>query len=162
MLKKAALAGFGFVLAMNFSVPQAQAQVHVGVGVSVGTPVVHGAVVVQPAPVVVRPAPVVVVAPAAVVVYDDAFFVAHYWDYGFHDGWYYDQGTRYWVDKHHRRHYDFRYRDGRTSWERRRHDNGRHRGWYKGEDRGRGHRDDRYEADRRHDRGGRGHGRDRD
>jgi len=160
MLKKAALAGFAFVLAMSFSAPQAQAQVHVGVGVHVGAPVV-----VAPAPVVVAPAPVVVVAPPAVVVYDDAFFVAHYWDYGFHDGWYYDHGTRYWIDGRHRRHYDFRYRDSRVSWERRRHDNGWHRGWDKGEERGRGHRDRDWDADRRHDngwRGGHGHGHDRD
>ena len=156
MLKKAALAGFAFVLATNFS---AQAQVHVGVGVHVGVPVV-----VAPAPVVVAPAPVVV-APPAVVVYDEPFFVAHCWDYGFHDGWYYDDGTRYWIDGRHHRHYDIRYRDERIVWERHRHDNGRHNGWYKDDDRGRGHREERWEADRRHDRegrGGRGHGHDRD
>ena len=96
MHKKAALAGFAFALAMTFS---AQAQVHVGVGVHIGAPIA----VVQPAPVVVAP---VVVAPPAVVVYDEPFFVAHYWDYGFHDGWYYDHGTRYWIDGHHHRHYD--------------------------------------------------------
>ena len=160
MHKKAALAGFAFALAMNFSAPQAQAQVHVGVGIHVGTPVA----VVQPAPVVVAPAPVVV-APPAVVVYDEPFFVAHYWDNGFHDGWYYDHGTRYWIDGSHHRHYDYRYRDGRVAWERHRHDNGRHNGWYKGEERGRGHRDRDFEADRGHDRdwrGGRGHGHDRD
>jgi hypothetical protein len=159
MYKKAVLAGFAFALAMNFS---AQAQVRVGVGVQVGAPVVvaPAPVVVAPAPVVVRPAPVVVEAPPMVVVYDDAFFVAHYWDYGFHDGWYYDQGTRYWVDRRHRRHYDYRYRDGRVTWERRRHDNGRHNGWYKGDERGRGHRDRWEEADRRHDREDHRHGRD--
>ena len=153
MHKKAALAGFIFVLAMNFS---AQAQVHVGVGVQVGVPVV-----VAPAPVVVAPAPVVVAPPPAVVVYDEPFFVAHCWNVGFHDGWYYDNGTRYWIDGRHRRHYDIRYRDERIVWERHRHDNGWHRGWYKGEERGpRGHWDhDRdWHADRGHGDEGHGHG----
>jgi len=165
MLKKAALAGFALVLVMNFSAPRAQAQVHVGVGVSVGAPVAYGAVAIQPAPVVVQPAPIVV-QPAAVVVYDDVFFVAHSWDFGFHEGFYYDHGCRYWVDRHGHRHYDNRYRDARVSWEHRhnRHDNG----WHRGEERGRGHgHEDRWQADRGHDNGwrgggGHGHGHDRD
>jgi hypothetical protein len=165
VLKKAAVAVLGLIFAMSLIGSQrAAAQVHVGVGVSVGTPVV-----VQPAPVIIRPAPVVVEAPPpTVVVYDEAFFVGHCWDYGFHDGWYYDHGTRYWIDRHHSRHYDNRYREARFGWERHRHDNGWHgergpghdNGWHNGErhehggGHGRGHDED-WHADRGH---GHGHG----
>jgi hypothetical protein len=176
MLKKAAVAGFGLILAMSLAAPRkAAAQVHVGVGVSIGTPDVYGAVVVQPAPVVVQPAPVVVAPPPTVVVYDDAFFVAHPWTYGFHGGWYYEGGTRYWIDRDHHRHYDERYRDARYTWAGHRHDNGWHgehprghdnwrgghdNGWHG--DHGRGH-DEHWHADRGHDNGwhgGHGHGHD--
>ena len=47
MLKKAALAVFGLVLALNLSAPKAQAEVHVGV--AIGTPAVYGSVAVLPA-----------------------------------------------------------------------------------------------------------------
>ena len=47
MLKKAALAVFGLVLALSFSAPKAQAEVHVGV--AIGTPAVYGSVAVLPA-----------------------------------------------------------------------------------------------------------------
>lgn len=165
MLKKSAVAVLGFVFATGLMVSQqAAAQVHVGV--SIGTPAVSGVVEVNPTPVVVPAAPVVVAPPPPVVVYDNAFFVANAWDYGFHDGWYYDHGTRYWIDGHRHRHYDYRYRDGRIAWERHRHDNGWHgergpghdNGWHNGEryDHGRGH-----DADWRADRGhGHGHGHD--
>ena len=46
MLKKAALAVFGLVLALSFSAPKAQAEVHVGV--AIGTPAVYGSVAVLP------------------------------------------------------------------------------------------------------------------
>jgi hypothetical protein len=47
MLKKAALAVFGLVLALSFSAPKAQAEVHVGL--AIGTPAVYGSVAVLPA-----------------------------------------------------------------------------------------------------------------
>jgi hypothetical protein len=111
MLKKAALALFGLVLAMTFMAPpKAVAQVHVGVGI--GTPVV-----VQPAP---------------YVEYDEPYFVAHNWNSGYHDGYYYGHGTRYQRDEHGHRHYDNRFRDGRSA---------------------RGHHDHDRDRDRDHDRG---------
>jgi len=138
---KIALAAFGILLAMQFAAPQ-KAAAQVSVGVTIG----------RPAPVVVAPAPVVVAPPPAVVVYDDAYIAGHYWTIGFHEGWYYDGGTRYWIDAHRVRHYDSRYRDARVVYVRRQRgrdhyhrDNGR---WHDGGhyDRGRGH----------------GHGHDRD
>jgi hypothetical protein len=144
MLKKAALAAFGLMLAMTFTAPQkATAQVHVGVGINIGAPVV-----VAPAPVVVAPPPL--------AVYDDAFFVANPWTVGFHGGWYYEGGTRYWMDGHHHRHYDDRYREARYDWVRHHHDNGWHGEHPRGHDNwhgdhGRGHQE---RADReRHDNG---------
>lgn len=101
MLKKIALAGFGLVLALTMvSPPKAAAQIHVGIGI--GVPVV--------------------VAPAPVVVYDEPYYVAHNWNYGYHDGYYYGHGTRYQMDGHGHRQYDNRYRDGRSA--RAHHDHG--------------------------------------
>jgi opacity protein-like surface antigen len=92
MLKKAAFALFGLVLAVTLmSPPKAAAQVHVGV--RIGSPVV-----VQPAP---------------YVVYDEPYYVAHNWNSGYHDGYYYYRGQRYHRDGRGYRHYDTRYRDGR-------------------------------------------------
>jgi hypothetical protein len=114
MLKKAALAVFGLVLAVTvMAPPKAAAQVHIGVQIG--------------APVVVQPAPV--------VVYDEPYFVAHHWNSGYHDGYYYDHGTRYRMDHGHRR-YDDRYRDGRREWEH--HDHGHHDGGH--DDHGHGDR----------------------
>jgi hypothetical protein len=111
MLKKAALALFGLVLAITFMAPpKAMAQVHVGI--AIGAPVV--------------------VAPAPYVEYDEPYFVAHNWSYGFHDGYYYGGGTRYRMDHGHRQ-YDNRFRDGRSA--RAHHDHGDH---------DRGHDHDRY------------------
>jgi hypothetical protein len=133
-LKKAALTLFGMVLAAPLMAP-APAAAQVNIGVTIGEPVV-----VRPAPVVVQPAPVVV-QPAPVVVYDDAYIASHAWTFGFHAGWYYDSGARYWVDARGHRHYDHRYARARRAWHKRHHhyrshrhrDNGR---WHKG-----GHRD---------------------
>jgi len=47
MLKKAALAVFGLVLALSFSAPKAQAEVHVGL--AIGTPAVYASAAVLPA-----------------------------------------------------------------------------------------------------------------
>jgi hypothetical protein len=92
MFKKATLALFGMVLAVSLiAPPKASAQIHVGIGI--GSPVV----VVQP----------------AYVAYDEPYFVSHNWNYGYHDGYYYDHGTRYQRDNRGHRHYDNRYRDGR-------------------------------------------------
>jgi hypothetical protein len=94
MLKKAALALFGLVLAITFMAPpKAMAQVHVGI--AIGAPVV--------------------VAPAPYVEYDEPYFVAHNWNSGFHDGYYYGGGTRYRMDEHGHRQYDNRFRDGRSA-----------------------------------------------
>ena len=103
MLKKAALALFGLVLTTTLMTPaKATAQVHIGV--SIGAPVV-----VAPAPVVVQPAPY--------VVYEQPYIVAHYWDSGYHGGYYYDHGARYrWEHGH--RHYDDRYRESRARYDR--------------------------------------------
>src|ERR1700687_3268791 len=96
MLKKAALALFGLVLAMTFMAPpKALAQVHVGV--AIGEPEV---VVVQPAP---------------IVVYDEPYFVAHDWDSGLHEGYYYGGGTRYRMDDRGNKQYDDKFRDGRAA-----------------------------------------------
>jgi hypothetical protein len=109
MLKKAALAVFGLVLAGTFMSPsKAAAQVHIGV--MIGAP----AVVVQPAP---------------VVVYGEPYVAVHYWDSGFHGGYYYDRGARYRMDHYGHRHYDDRYRDERAHYDRDHHDHGRHEGW---------------------------------
>jgi hypothetical protein len=118
MLKKAALALFGLVLAMTFmSPPKAMAQAQVHVGVAVGTPEV---VVGQP----------------GYVEYDEPYFVAHNWNSGYHDGYYYGHGTRYRMDEHRHRQYDNRFRDGRSA--RGHHGHGDH-----DRDHDRGH-DDRY------------------
>jgi hypothetical protein len=94
MLKKAALAVFGLILAMTFVAPtKATAQVHVGVAIG-------GPVVVQPAP---------------YVQYDEPYYVAHNWNSGYHDGYYYGHGTRYQRDGHGHRQYDNRFRDGRQN-----------------------------------------------
>jgi hypothetical protein len=93
MLKKAALALFGLALAGSFmAAPKAVAQVQVGFGG--GGP----AVVVQPAP---------------VVVYDEPYYVAHDWDSGLHEGYYYGGGTRYQVDAQGNKQYDNKFRNGR-------------------------------------------------
>jgi len=145
-LKKAALTLFGMVLAAPLMVPmQANAQVHVGV--TIGEPVV-----VRPAPVVVRPAPVVV-QPAPVVVYDDAYIVSHNWTFGFHAGWYYDNGTRYWVDARGHRHYDHRYANARRDWHKR-HRHAR-KNWHR--DNGRKHDGGHYDRGRDFDAENRGH-----
>ena len=95
MLKKAALALFGLVLASTLMAPQkAVAQVHVGVVIG---------------------APEVVVQPAPVVVYDEPYYVAHNWDSGLHDGYYYGGGTRYQMDAHGNKQYDNKFRDGRAA-----------------------------------------------
>jgi hypothetical protein len=105
MLKKAVLAVFGLVLGLTLvSPPQAAAQVHVGV--AIGTP----EVVVQP----------------GYVEYDEPYYVAHAWNSGYHDGYYYSHGTRYQRDEHGHRQYDNRFRDGRMA--REHHDNGRGHG----------------------------------
>jgi hypothetical protein len=104
MLQKAALAVFGLVLAFTLMTPSnAVAQVQVGVGI--GTP----GVVVEPAP---------------VVVYDEPYYVAHDWDSGYHDGYYYGHGTRYQKDEHGHKQYDNKFRDGRAA--RGHHDNDHH------------------------------------
>ena len=103
MLKKAALAVFGLVLAVTvMSPPKAVAQIRVGIGIE---------------------SPVVVVQPAYVV-YDEPYYVSHNWDSGYHEGYYYDHGTRYQRDNRGHRHYDNRFRDGRH--ERDHHDRGHH------------------------------------
>jgi hypothetical protein len=95
MLKKAALALFGLVLAGTFMAPpKAVAQVHVGVAIG---------------------APEVVVAPAPVVVYDEPYYAAHDWDSGLHEGYYYGGGTRYQVDDRGNKQYDDNFRDGRAA-----------------------------------------------
>jgi hypothetical protein len=97
MLKKAALALFGLVLAFTLiAPPKAEARVHIGV--SIGSPEPYGVVVVHP---------------AAYVEYNDAYFVSHNWNSGYHDGYYYGHGQRYRRDDRGYRHYDNRYRDGR-------------------------------------------------
>lgn len=107
MLKKAALALFGLVLAMTFvTPPKATAQVHVGI--AIGAPVV--------------------VAPAPYVEYDEPYFVTHDWNSGFHDGYYYGGGTRYRMDEHGHRQYDNRFRDGRSARVQRAHDRGHDHG----------------------------------
>jgi hypothetical protein len=119
MFKKALLLAFGLgVTATLMTPPNAAAQVHVGV--TIGTP----------APVVVQPAPV--------VVYQEPYIVAHYWDSGFHGGYYYEPGTRYRI-VHGRRFYDNRYRESRARYDRDHHDHGRHRGWDHDHDHGRDH-----------------------
>lgn len=97
MLKKAALALFGLVFAVTLMTPpKAEAQIHIGV--RIGSPEPYGMVVVQPAP---------------YVAYDDAYFVSHNWNSGYHDGYYYGHGNRYRRDDRGYRHYDNRYRDAR-------------------------------------------------
>jgi hypothetical protein len=132
MLKKAALAVFGLVLAGTMvSPPRAAAQVHIGV--AIGSPEAYGTVMVHPAPVVVQPAPY--------VVYDEPYVVAHYWDSGYHEGYYYDRGTRY-RDDHGHRHYDNGYRDGRYRYEHDHHDHEHHEhAHYDHEYHGHGHDD---------------------
>ena len=95
MLKKAALAGFGLVLAFTFMAPpRAAAQVHVGVGIE---------------------APAVVVEAPPVVVYDEPYYVSHDWDSGMHEGYYYGGGTRYQIDAHGNKQYDDKFRDGKAA-----------------------------------------------
>jgi hypothetical protein len=95
MLKKAAFALFGLVLAGTFMAPpKAVAQVHVGVAIG---------------------APDVVVEPAPVVVYDEPYYAAHNWDSGLHDGYYYGGGTRYQMDAHGNKQYDDKFREGRAA-----------------------------------------------
>ncbi len=124
MLKKAALAVFGLVLTVTLMAPpKAAAQVHIGVSIG------------SPAPVVVQPAPY--------VVYEQPYIVAHYWDSGYHEGYYYEHGARYRLEHGHR-HYDDRYREGRAKYDREHHDHGNHRGWdqhHDGDHHGHGHND---------------------
>ena len=95
MLKKAALALFGLVLASTLMAPQ-KAVAQVQVGVEVGTP----AVVVEAAP---------------VVVYDDAYYTSHNWDSGMHDGYTYGGGTRYQTDAKGNKQFDDKFRDGKAA-----------------------------------------------
>jgi hypothetical protein len=109
MLKKAALVLFGLTLAVTLMTPpKAQAQVHIGV--RIGSPEPYGTVIVQPAP---------------YVVYDEPYYSTHYWNSGYHDGYYYGHGQRYRRDDRGYRHYDNRYRDGRRDWEHNRRHHGR-------------------------------------
>ncbi len=94
MLRKAALAGFAFVLGITLMAPH-KAVAQVNIGVTIGSP----------APVIVQPAPY--------VVYDEPYLAAHYWISGYHGGYYYEHGARYrWEHGH--RHYDDRYREARA------------------------------------------------
>jgi hypothetical protein len=105
MLKKVSLALFGLVLAFTMMTPT-KAEARVRIGVSIGSPEPYGVVVVQPAP---------------YVAYDEPYFVAHPWNSGYHEGYYYGHGQRYRRDDRGYRHYDNRYRDGRHE-----RDHGRH------------------------------------
>jgi hypothetical protein len=99
MYKKAALALFGLVFAVALiAPPKATAQIHIGV--RIGSPEPYGMVVVQPAP---------------YVEYDNAYFVSHNWNSGYHEGYYYGHGNRYRRDDRGYRHYDNRYRDARRN-----------------------------------------------
>ena len=70
MLKKAALAVFGLVLALSFSAPKAQAEVHVGL--AIGTPAVYASAAVLP-----------------------ACHNSTYGSYGYYDNGYYDNNAPY-------------------------------------------------------------------
>lgn len=121
MIKKAALAIFGMVLAVTLTTP-AKAGPRIHIGVQIGSPEPYGVVVVQPAP---------------YVVYDDVYFVSHDWESGYHEGYYYGNGCRYRRDDRGYRHYDNRYRDGRHEWKHRDHgDHDRGHGGHEKHDRG--------------------------
>ena len=109
MLKKAALAVFGLVLVVTLMAPH-KAVAQVNIGVTIG----------RPAAVVVQPAPAYVVQPTTYVMFDAPYFAAHYWNSGYHEGYYYGPGVRYRLEHGHR-HYDDRYREARLRYDREHH-----------------------------------------
>jgi hypothetical protein len=125
MLKKAALAVFGLVLALSLSAPKAQAEVNFGI--AIGTPGVYGSVAVLP-----------------------ASHDTYYGSYGYYDNGYYDNAPYGYYDNQYNpyayggTYYDsnrYYYRDGYRKHWRHRDDHWRHRHEY---------RHDKYE--REHDR----------
>lgn len=113
MQRAAALALFGLALAVtSITPPKAVAQIPSAARIA--TPEPNGAVVIQP---------------ASYVAYDEAYFLSHNWNSGYHEGYYYGHGQRYRKDLRGFRHYDDRYRS-----ERRDRDHGQ--GRWLGRDRG--------------------------